>query len=219
MGDRRENKEDSSLLGWCHCLNVLPCISDSGCSSLTVLFEEGLIQSLHYPEDYTNMADCNWIFQAPKHYLIKVLTLVTFTLLWYLHRTSNISTMRAEIFTWLIHSWIDPFMLFFALAIGYLDYILNHCYYKLLLFNLSPLLPKFWNLLQWQRGQIVKGNCSWLLIFKFLRPCCFRPNSGDTGSISPRELMVRKAFFLSVSRDVIHYEHHYLGPIHTTDSY
>nr|XP_044608582.1 ovochymase-2 isoform X2 [Equus asinus] len=50
--------------------NYLP---DSGCSSLTVLFEEGLIQSLHYPEDYTNMADCNWIFQAPKHYLIKSL--------------------------------------------------------------------------------------------------------------------------------------------------
>ncbi|XP_046541483.1 ovochymase-2 [Equus quagga] len=49
--------------------NYLP---DSGCSSLTVLFEEGLIQSLHYPEDYTNMADCNWIFQAPKHYLIKL---------------------------------------------------------------------------------------------------------------------------------------------------
>ncbi|XP_015978536.2 ovochymase-2 [Rousettus aegyptiacus] len=49
--------------------NYLP---DSGCSSLTVLFEEGLIQSLHYPEDYSDMADCNWVFQAPKHYLIKL---------------------------------------------------------------------------------------------------------------------------------------------------
>ncbi|XP_014640624.1 PREDICTED: ovochymase-2 [Ceratotherium simum simum] len=49
--------------------NYLP---DSGCSSLTVLFEEGLIQSLRYPEDYSDMADCNWVFHAPKHYLIKL---------------------------------------------------------------------------------------------------------------------------------------------------
>lgn len=76
-------KTDSSSLG---CLDVFPCVSDSGCSSLTVLFEEGRIQSLHYPEDYSDMADCNWVFQAPKHYLIKVLTLVTPTLLWYLHQ-------------------------------------------------------------------------------------------------------------------------------------
>uniref|UniRef100_A0A8C2RW05 Ovochymase 2 n=1 Tax=Capra hircus TaxID=9925 RepID=A0A8C2RW05_CAPHI len=46
--------------------NYLP---DSGCDSLTILFEEGLIQSPHYPEDYTDMAICNWVFQAPKHYL------------------------------------------------------------------------------------------------------------------------------------------------------
>ncbi|XP_057551969.1 ovochymase-2 [Hippopotamus amphibius kiboko] len=49
--------------------NYLP---DSGCSFLTILFEEGLIQSLHYPEDYSNLASCNWIFQAPKHYLVKL---------------------------------------------------------------------------------------------------------------------------------------------------
>ncbi|XP_044114686.1 ovochymase-2 isoform X3 [Neovison vison] len=49
--------------------NYLP---DSGCSSFTVLFEEGLIQSLHYPEDYSDMASCNWVFQAPKRYLIKL---------------------------------------------------------------------------------------------------------------------------------------------------
>ncbi|XP_054438744.1 ovochymase-2 [Pteronotus mesoamericanus] len=45
---------------------------DSGCSFLTVLFEGGLIQSLRYPEDYSDMANCNWVFQAPKHYLIKL---------------------------------------------------------------------------------------------------------------------------------------------------
>ncbi|XP_032282720.1 ovochymase-2 [Phoca vitulina] len=49
--------------------NYLP---DSGCSSFTVLFKEGLIQSLHYPEDYSDLANCNWVFQAPKHYLIKL---------------------------------------------------------------------------------------------------------------------------------------------------
>ncbi|CAM9401947.1 unnamed protein product [Rangifer tarandus platyrhynchus] len=49
--------------------NYLP---DSGCDSLTILFEEGLIQSLHYPEDYSDMASCNWVFQAPKHYLVKL---------------------------------------------------------------------------------------------------------------------------------------------------
>uniref|UniRef100_A0A673UQ76 Ovochymase 2 (gene/pseudogene) n=1 Tax=Suricata suricatta TaxID=37032 RepID=A0A673UQ76_SURSU len=49
--------------------NYLP---DSGGSSFTVLFEEGLIQSLHYPEYYSNMANCNWVFQASKHYLIKL---------------------------------------------------------------------------------------------------------------------------------------------------
>nr|XP_048282534.1 ovochymase-2 [Myodes glareolus] len=49
--------------------NYLP---DSGCTSLTILLEEGTIHSLHYPEDYSDMASCTWIFQAPNHYLIKL---------------------------------------------------------------------------------------------------------------------------------------------------
>ncbi|XP_005075829.2 ovochymase-2 [Mesocricetus auratus] len=49
--------------------NYLP---DSGCKSLTILFEEGTIHSLHYPEDYSGMASCTWIFQAPSHFLIKL---------------------------------------------------------------------------------------------------------------------------------------------------
>ncbi|XP_006163485.1 ovochymase-2 [Tupaia chinensis] len=49
--------------------NYLP---DSGCGSLIILFEEGNIQSLHYPEEYNDMASCNWIFQAPKYHLIKL---------------------------------------------------------------------------------------------------------------------------------------------------
>ncbi|XP_023563903.1 ovochymase-2 [Octodon degus] len=47
-------------------------LPDSGCSSLTVLFEEAVIQSLHYPEHYSDMSNCNWIFQAPTHYIIKL---------------------------------------------------------------------------------------------------------------------------------------------------
>uniref|UniRef100_A0A2K5CDD9 Ovochymase 2 n=1 Tax=Aotus nancymaae TaxID=37293 RepID=A0A2K5CDD9_AOTNA len=61
-------------------------IPDSGCSYLTVLFEEGLIQSLNYPENYSDMANCNWIFQAPKHHLIKVLTLAVFTQVWFFNK-------------------------------------------------------------------------------------------------------------------------------------
>ncbi|XP_045413393.1 ovochymase-2 isoform X5 [Lemur catta] len=45
---------------------------DSGCSVITVLFEEGFIQSPNYPGNYSDMASCNWIFQAPKHHLIEL---------------------------------------------------------------------------------------------------------------------------------------------------
>uniref|UniRef100_A0A2K6G0X5 Ovochymase 2 n=1 Tax=Propithecus coquereli TaxID=379532 RepID=A0A2K6G0X5_PROCO len=45
---------------------------DSGCSVITVLFEEGFIQSPNYPGNYSDMANCNWIFQAPKHHLIEL---------------------------------------------------------------------------------------------------------------------------------------------------
>ncbi|KAI5281960.1 Ovochymase-2 [Manis pentadactyla] len=47
-------------------------LSDAGCRSLTVLFKEGLIQSLHYPENYSDLAACSWVFQAPRRYLIKL---------------------------------------------------------------------------------------------------------------------------------------------------
>ena len=56
-------------------------------------------------------------------------------------------------------------MFFFALTIEYqIMYTLNRCYYELLLFNLSPTPPKFRNLLQWQKGQIIK-----LLLASFLK--------------------------------------------------
>ncbi|XP_029438812.1 ovochymase-2 [Rhinatrema bivittatum] len=49
--------------------NNLP---DSGCGSVAVLFEEGLIQTLHYPESYNNSADCRWLIHAPADYIVKL---------------------------------------------------------------------------------------------------------------------------------------------------
>ncbi|KFO84334.1 Ovochymase-2, partial [Buceros rhinoceros silvestris] len=49
--------------------DILP---DSGCESLAVLFEEGVLQSMHYPEHYSNMANCQWIICAPQDHVIKL---------------------------------------------------------------------------------------------------------------------------------------------------
>ncbi|NXX79416.1 OVCH2 protein, partial [Urocolius indicus] len=46
--------------------------SNSGCESLAVLFEEGVLQSMHYPEDYSNMAACQWTICAPEEHVIKL---------------------------------------------------------------------------------------------------------------------------------------------------
>ncbi|NXF51884.1 OVCH2 protein, partial [Oceanites oceanicus] len=46
--------------------------SNSGCESLAVLFEEGVLQSMHYPEHYSNMANCQWIICAPEDHVIKL---------------------------------------------------------------------------------------------------------------------------------------------------
>lgn len=45
---------------------------DSDCESIAVLFEEGVLQSMHYPEQYSNLADCQWIIYAPEDHVIKV---------------------------------------------------------------------------------------------------------------------------------------------------
>ncbi|XP_068929490.1 ovochymase-2 [Petaurus breviceps papuanus] len=45
---------------------------DFGCVALTVLFEEGLIQSLHYPDVYTNLIYCRWIIHAPEDRIVKL---------------------------------------------------------------------------------------------------------------------------------------------------
>ncbi|KAH0620870.1 hypothetical protein JD844_021727 [Phrynosoma platyrhinos] len=45
---------------------------DSGCGSLAILFQEGTVQSMHYPEPYSNLADCQWIIHAPENHVIKL---------------------------------------------------------------------------------------------------------------------------------------------------
>ncbi|NXT77189.1 OVCH2 protein, partial [Zapornia atra] len=47
-------------------------LPDSGCESLAVLFEEGMLQSMHYPEHYSNAAHCQWIICAPEDHVIKL---------------------------------------------------------------------------------------------------------------------------------------------------
>ncbi|XP_077177997.1 ovochymase-2 isoform X2 [Paroedura picta] len=47
-------------------------LPNSGCGSLAILFEEGIIQSMHYPEAYSNLADCQWIIHAPENYVVKL---------------------------------------------------------------------------------------------------------------------------------------------------
>nr|XP_033784128.1 ovochymase-2 isoform X2 [Geotrypetes seraphini]XP_033784129.1 ovochymase-2 isoform X2 [Geotrypetes seraphini]XP_033784130.1 ovochymase-2 isoform X2 [Geotrypetes seraphini]XP_033784131.1 ovochymase-2 isoform X2 [Geotrypetes seraphini] len=49
--------------------NNLP---DSGCGSVAVLFEEGVIQTLHYPENYSPSVDCRWLIHAPENYIVKL---------------------------------------------------------------------------------------------------------------------------------------------------
>ncbi|ETE72753.1 NADH-cytochrome b5 reductase 2, partial [Ophiophagus hannah] len=44
----------------------------SGCESLAVLFEEGTVQSMHYPEAYHNLAECQWIVHAPENHVVKL---------------------------------------------------------------------------------------------------------------------------------------------------
>ncbi|KAM4723147.1 ovochymase-2 [Rhinophrynus dorsalis] len=45
----------------------------SGCGSLSVLFEEGEIQSMNYPESYGNLASCHWVIHGPQNYTIKLI--------------------------------------------------------------------------------------------------------------------------------------------------
>ncbi|XP_075423520.1 ovochymase-2 isoform X2 [Ascaphus truei] len=50
-------------------LNTYP---ESGCGSVSIHLEEGEIQSMRYPGKYTNLANCHWVFHAPKDHRIKL---------------------------------------------------------------------------------------------------------------------------------------------------
>uniref|UniRef100_A0A8C5N1I5 Ovochymase-2 n=1 Tax=Leptobrachium leishanense TaxID=445787 RepID=A0A8C5N1I5_9ANUR len=45
---------------------------ESHCGSLAVHFNEGEIQSMNYPNNYVNFANCHWIIHAPKYFNIKL---------------------------------------------------------------------------------------------------------------------------------------------------
>uniref|UniRef100_H3AL84 Ovochymase 2 n=1 Tax=Latimeria chalumnae TaxID=7897 RepID=H3AL84_LATCH len=45
---------------------------DSGCGSLAVLLDHGVIQSMHYPKLYSNLANCHWVIHAPENHVIKL---------------------------------------------------------------------------------------------------------------------------------------------------
>ncbi|NXS52509.1 OVCH2 protein, partial [Brachypteracias leptosomus] len=64
----------SDILPGNHCASIFcfPGFADSGCESLAVLFKEGVLQSMHYPEPYSNMAHCQWIICAPEDHVIKL---------------------------------------------------------------------------------------------------------------------------------------------------
>ncbi|KAF4803990.1 hypothetical protein TURU_011408 [Turdus rufiventris] len=49
--------------------DILP---DAGCESLAVLFEEGVLESMHYPEHYSNLAVCQWVICAPEEHVVKL---------------------------------------------------------------------------------------------------------------------------------------------------
>uniref|UniRef100_A0A8C8VQI5 Ovochymase 2 (gene/pseudogene) n=1 Tax=Pelusios castaneus TaxID=367368 RepID=A0A8C8VQI5_9SAUR len=69
VSDNKDHGTGFSMMYRAFAPGALP---DSGCGSLAVLFEGGVIQSMNYPEPYSNLADCHWIIHAPENHVIKV---------------------------------------------------------------------------------------------------------------------------------------------------
>nr|XP_016851088.1 PREDICTED: ovochymase-2 isoform X1 [Anolis carolinensis]XP_016851089.1 PREDICTED: ovochymase-2 isoform X1 [Anolis carolinensis] len=67
-----DNKEHGTGFSMIHQAIEPASLSDSGCGSLAILFEEGTVQSMHYPEPYSNFADCQWIIHAPEDHVVKL---------------------------------------------------------------------------------------------------------------------------------------------------
>ncbi|KAJ6665110.1 hypothetical protein lerEdw1_005341 [Lerista edwardsae] len=69
ISDNKEHGTGFSMLYQAVAPATLP---DSGCGSLAIFFEEGTVQSMHYPEPYSNLADCQWIVHAPEDHVVKL---------------------------------------------------------------------------------------------------------------------------------------------------
>ncbi|XP_028586604.2 ovochymase-2 [Podarcis muralis] len=67
-----DNKEHGSGFSMIYQTIEPDSLQDSGCGSIAILFEEGTVQSMHYPEAYNNLADCQWIVQAPENHVVKL---------------------------------------------------------------------------------------------------------------------------------------------------
>ncbi|KAJ7344489.1 hypothetical protein JRQ81_000439 [Phrynocephalus forsythii] len=67
-----DNKEHGTGFSMMYQTVKPAALLDSGCGSLAVLFEEGTLQSMYYPEPYSNLADCQWIIHAPENYMVKL---------------------------------------------------------------------------------------------------------------------------------------------------
>ncbi|XP_075139713.1 ovochymase-2 [Leptodactylus fuscus] len=49
---------------------------DSDCGSVAVIFEEGEIQSMNHPGEYSSLAHCQWVIHGPKFHVIQITFLV-----------------------------------------------------------------------------------------------------------------------------------------------
>ncbi|XP_029142773.1 ovochymase-2-like, partial [Protobothrops mucrosquamatus] len=67
-----DNKEEGTGFTMTYLAIKPASFLDSGCGPLAVLFKEGTVQSMHYPEAYDNLAECQWIVHAPKNHVVKL---------------------------------------------------------------------------------------------------------------------------------------------------
>ncbi|KAG8564517.1 hypothetical protein GDO81_016502 [Engystomops pustulosus] len=49
---------------------------DSECGSVSVIFEEGEIQTMNHPQEYSSLANCQWVIHGPMYHVIKLTFLV-----------------------------------------------------------------------------------------------------------------------------------------------
>ncbi|XP_066475284.1 ovochymase-2 [Tiliqua scincoides] len=67
-----DNKEHGTGFSMIYQAVTPATLPNSGCGSLATFFEEGRVQSMHYPEPYSNLADCQWIIHAPEDHVVKL---------------------------------------------------------------------------------------------------------------------------------------------------